>query len=106
MFIFIDEESNSQWCGTEDSPCIDCKESYTASITSYCSDRIMCPFLSEKLIELYQKQMDCLNENSEFLNATALTYENEYSRGTYIYIGDSISKDNFLHCQLTLKSLV
>ena len=60
----MNEERQAEWCGTTGRSCIDCRGSTDdISIFSQCADRIMCPNLAIKLIELYQMLQTCIGYN-------------------------------------------
>lgn len=64
LFIFANEERSANWCGNVERSCRDCRGVSAVDIRSQCSDRIMCPNLALKLVELYQSLKNCLSENS------------------------------------------
>lgn len=66
-FIFSDEERELDWCGRNDRSCTDCRGvTGDVSIMDQCSDRIMCPNLAMKLIELLDRLQNCTENTSKF----------------------------------------
>ena len=66
IFIFLNEEHRAAWCGNNGRACIDCRGiTDDVSIYNQCADRIMCPNLAAKLIQLYHKLQTCIGDNSE-----------------------------------------
>ena len=64
-FVFSNEERNAQWCGDTETACGDCRGvTGDVSIMDQCSDRIMCPNLALKLVDLLQWLQDCIDRNS------------------------------------------
>lgn len=67
-FIFSDEEREADWCGRIDRVCEDCRGvTGDVSIVNQCSDRIMCPNLAMKLIELLERLKNCTENTSKFI---------------------------------------
>ena len=66
-FIFTDEERQEEWCGRSGRSCgDDCRGVASGvSIIDQCSDRIMCPNLALKLIELLEKLQNCTERTSK-----------------------------------------
>ena len=66
-FVFSDEERQADWCGNIERTCEDCRGvSDNVAIVDQCSDRIMCPNLALKLIELLQRLQNCTDSDSKF----------------------------------------
>ena len=65
-FIFSDEERQADWCGRNGRTCGDCRGvTGSVSIIDQCSDRIMCPNMALKLIELLNKLQNCTDITSK-----------------------------------------
>lgn len=64
--MFSDEEHRADWCGRNGRACGDCRgASGDVSIVDQCADRIMCPNLAVKLIELHERLQSCIGNNSK-----------------------------------------
>jgi len=69
--VFSDEERKADWCGRMDRACEDCRGvTGDTSIVNQCSDRIMCPKLAQKLIELLERLQNCTENTSKFIHKT------------------------------------
>lgn len=58
-FIFENEESIAEWCGSPGEPCKECRGVSSTSIFEQCADRIMCPTLADKLLDLNDRVHHC-----------------------------------------------
>lgn len=51
--MFRNEEVTAEWCGSPGQPCANCNStSFIESIADQCTDRIMCPTVAQKLMDL------------------------------------------------------
>lgn len=73
FLVFQNEEHTREWCDSPGNPCFDCRGITDVTIYEQCADRIMCPTLAEKLIELTFSLKNCF-ENSESFIATKSAY--------------------------------
>lgn len=73
FLVFQNEEHTRDWCDSPGNPCFDCRGITDVTIYEQCADRIMCPTLAEKLIELTFSVKNCF-ENSESFIATKSAY--------------------------------
>lgn len=65
-FIFSDEERQADWCGMSGRACGDCRGVTSGiSIIDQCSDRIMCPNLALKLIQLLEELQNHTQSDSK-----------------------------------------
>ena len=63
--VFKNEEITAEWCGSPGRPCSNCTaNALITSIVDQCADRIMCPIVAQKLMNLSLTVDDCYT-NSE-----------------------------------------
>ena len=66
FLIFQNEEHVEDWCDSPGNPCFDCRGITGVTIYEQCADRIMCPHLSEKLMELTFRVKNCFESSESF----------------------------------------
>lgn len=83
FLVFQNEERTADWCDSPGNPCFDCRGITDVTIYEQCADRIMCPILAEKLMELTFSVKNCF-ENSE----------------SFIYLQNSLILPTYVHFKI------
>ena len=66
--MYRNEEVTAEWCGSPVQPCADCNfTSFIDTIADQCADRIMCPIVAQKLMDL-SIAVDSCYSNSKQIN--------------------------------------